>query len=63
MPKLFKLNLQCTNEEYKKLKEVLGKSNYFDLKDSLEGALNNWILDMILDQEPYEDHSDETLNS
>lgn len=44
----FKLELGMSNHEYEKLKNINNCTNYEQLKEFLDGALNNWILEMLL---------------
>ena len=49
-----KLELDLENEEYLDLLNIYDAKNKIDLKDKLEGALNNWILEMLLDQDEWD---------
>lgn len=46
-----KLYLTPDGDEYLKLCEIYKANGKRELTEKLEGALNNWILEMLLDQE------------
>jgi hypothetical protein len=48
------LKLELESDEYFELLKIYGCNNKVELKEKINGALNNWVLEMLLDQEPNE---------
>jgi|DEB0MinimDraft_10_1074344.scaffolds.fasta_scaffold283417_2 hypothetical protein len=51
-PLTLRLELELSPEEYGTLSEIYNSKGKKELTEKVEGGLNNWILEMLLDQEP-----------